>query len=146
MLQRWLTSAFFCMCLLGLGWAAYSPLTRGHSGTSIAAAVGVLWLLGTATHLNQALAITRPLLVAEPEMTSDSPLPRHIAALAAQLKQFPLDTDQPILAVGTDADWSTTRGTTTIYDVATTSDCHERRTVDDDRERLARQPGCARGR
>ena len=104
MLQRWLTSAFFCICLLGLGWAAYSPLTRETQLASIAAAVGVLWLLGTATHLNQALAITRPLLVAEPETVSESPLHApHIAALAAQLKQFPLDTDQPILAVGTDA-------------------------------------------
>ena len=45
---------------------------------------------------------TRPTL--PPAQQCESPLHApHIAALAAQLKQFPLDTDQPILAVGTDA-------------------------------------------
>ena len=105
MLQRWLTSTFFCICLLGLGWAACSPLTRESQLASIGAAVGVLWLIGAATHLNQALAITSPLLVTQPEATVESPLHApHIAALAAQLKQSTVVADQPILTVSTDTE------------------------------------------
>ena len=104
MLQRWLTSAFFCVCLLALGWATYSPLRKDTLLTSVGAAAGMLWLLGAMTHLNQALSITTPLLLGAPEMTSDSPLAApHIATLAEQLRQSPNLVDQPILAVGTGA-------------------------------------------
>ena len=104
MLQRWLTSAFFCVCLLGLGWAAYSPLKKETQLTSVGTAVGILWLLGAMTHLKQAVAITTPLLFGAPEMSSESPLAApHIANLAEQLKKSANLVDQPILAVGTDA-------------------------------------------
>ena len=103
MLQRWLTSAFFFVCVLGLGWAAYSPLKKETQLASVGTAVGILWLLGTMTHLNQAVAITTPLLFGAPEVSSESPLAApHIANLAEQLRQSPNLVDQPILAVGAD--------------------------------------------
>ena len=104
MLQRWLTSAFFCVCLIALGWTAYSPLKKETQLTSVGAAVGILWFLGAMAHLNQALAITTPLLFRPSEMTSESPLAApHIATLAEQLRQSPNLVDPPILAVGADA-------------------------------------------
>ena len=76
--------SLFCVCLLAIGWAAYSPLPKGTLLTSVGAAVGILWLLGTMTHLNQALAITRPLLLGAPGMTERLAARRATALLLWQ--------------------------------------------------------------
>lgn len=102
-LQQWFTSAFFFLCLLGLGWGVWAHSARATFLASLAVAVGVLWLLGAMAHLNQMLAITTPLLETERDRADDSTLAApHIAALAEQLKLQRNPTDQPILTVGID--------------------------------------------
>ncbi len=102
-LQQWFTSAFFFLCLLGLGWGVWAHSARATFLASLAVAVGVLWLLGAMAHLNQMLAITTPLLETERDRADDSTLAApHIAALAEQLKLQRSPTDQPILTVGID--------------------------------------------
>ena len=104
MLQRWLTSAFFCICLLGLGWAAYSPPTRETQLAAVAAAVGSALAFGHGDALEPSARHHETITGgrAGDDRRVAAPAPR-IATLAAQLKQFPMVTDQPILAVGTDA-------------------------------------------
>ena len=125
---------FLCVCLGSVGLPTPAKETQL---ASVGTAVGILWLLGTMTHLNQAVAITTPLLFGAPEVSSESPLAApHIANLAEQLRQSPNLVDQPIPSSWGRYCWRATRRTTTVYGVATPSDCHERGTFDDNRERM----------
>jgi hypothetical protein len=102
-LQRWLSVAFLLLLLLAMGWTIRSPAQRTNALSSALIGAGVLWLVGSAGHINQVLSLTLPLgnpiapSVSEPRADG-----AHLRALSESIRSNETIASQPVFTVGLD--------------------------------------------
>jgi hypothetical protein len=102
-LQRWLSVAFLLLLLLAMGWAIRSPSQRANALNLAWIGAGVLWLVGSAGHINQVLNLTLPLgnpIV--PSVTEPTADGAHLQALSESIRSDETIASQPVFTLGLD--------------------------------------------
>ena len=102
-LQSWLTLTFLLMLgvALCLGMAHHN--FRGSLRQSLFTGIGILWLIGSLSHANQAIRLTAPLLTPSgPSALDAAPDGSHLQSVAAAILDVADAADQPVLTLGID--------------------------------------------
>ena len=102
-LQSWLTLTFLLMLgvALCLGMARHN--FRGSLRQSLFTGIGLLWLMGSFSHANQAIHLTAPLLTpAAPSALDAAPDGSHLKPIATAILAVADAVDQPVLTLGID--------------------------------------------
>ncbi|MEK9877427.1 MAG: hypothetical protein VW684_12265, partial [Betaproteobacteria bacterium] len=102
-LQGWLTVSFILILISFSAWAICFSGKREQAINIILCATGTLWLIGSAAHLNQALALTAPLLDGSKQHSSIiSGDGSHLHKISSLTAESHLPADSPVLTVSLD--------------------------------------------
>ena len=102
-LQSWLTVTFLLILgvALCLGMARHN--FRGALRQSLCTGIGLLWLMGSVSHANQAIHLTAPLLTsAAPSALDAAPDGSHLKPIATAILDVADAVEQPVLTLGID--------------------------------------------